>query len=70
MKCACCGKYIRQAYYMQAGRTYGPTCGKRLGLDKPSSTNPITRHNFKSSKIIMKKALLQDGQEELFEGGE
>ena len=65
MKCACCGKYIRQAYYMQAGRTYGPTCGQRLGLNMPNWQNPITRHKFKVAKPVT-KAAVQDGQEQLF----
>lgn len=66
MKCACCGKHIREAYYQQAGRTYGPTCGKRLGLDAPNWANPVTRHKFKLLKNSMKKIVVQDGQEEMF----
>lgn len=68
MKCACCGKYIREAYYHQAGRTYGPTCGKRLGLDIGLDVklwnSPITKYKFK--KAVQQKVVVQDGQGSLF----
>lgn len=66
MKCANCMRSIREAYFEQDGRTYGPTCGKRLGIDARSrlSCGPIIKH--KLSKAMHKKIVVQDGQEELF----
>ena len=73
MKCACCLRQIREAYYTQAGNTYGPTCGKRLGLDIACKSldmknwnKPVTYHKPKLSNTIQKKIVVQNGQEELF----
>jgi len=51
---------------MQAGKTYGPTCGKRLGLtiglDPALWNSPITKRKSARQKIVV-----QNGQEELFD---
>ena len=71
MRCYHCHRHIRQAYYTQGGKTYGPECGKRLGLDVGLDArlwnSPVTKHKpIKVSARI--KVEIQDGQVELFVG--
>jgi hypothetical protein len=66
MNCANCGRKIREAYYQQGGRVYGPKCGLDLGLNVPNKTNPITMQRMKQSKSTPKKVIVQDGQADLF----
>jgi len=68
MRCYACHRQIKQAYYEQAGKTYGPTCGKRLDLKHAKLwSNPVTKHKFKG--VFSKSTLeVQDGQQVLFEG--
>lgn len=74
MRCYHCHRYIRKAYYTQGGKTYGPECGRKLGLDKAAADtsmkyfhNPVTKHKAKGA-ISNRTLEVQDGQVELFEG--
>jgi len=67
MRCYACHRPIKQAYYEQAGKTYGPTCGKRLDLDRATLwSTPVTKHKFKGA--ISNRTFVQDGQKVLFQG--
>jgi len=67
MRCYACHRQIKQAYYEQAGKTYGPTCGKRLNLKHAEFWfNKVTKHKFKGA--ISNRIFVQDGQQVLFEG--
>lgn len=63
MRCARCLRPIREAYFVQAGKSYGPTCGKKLGLAVGLRDSPITRRKAAHPRV----AVVQDGQAELFD---
>lgn len=71
MRCYHCHRHIRQAYYTQGGKTYGPECGKRLGLDVGLDArlwnSPVTKHKAKGA-ISNRTLEIQNGQQQLFEG--
>ncbi len=65
MKCYACHRQIKQAYYEQDGKTYGPTCGKRLDIEHAKLwSNPVTKHKIQHDLRVV----VQDGQQALFEG--
>jgi len=69
MRCYACHRQIKQAYYEQDGKTYGPSCGKRLDIEHAEFWfNKVTKH--KVSKGVISKSTLevQEGQQVLFEG--
>ena len=68
MRCYACHRPIKQAYYEQAGKTYGPSCGKRLDIEHAKLwSNPVTKHKVKGA-ISNRTLEVQDGQQVLFEG--
>ena len=67
MRCYACHRQIKQAYYEQDGKTYGPTCGKRLNLKHAEFWfNKVTKHKVKGA--ISNRTFVQDGQKVLFQG--
>ncbi len=65
MRCYECHRPIKQAYYEQDGKTYGPTCGKRLDIEHAEFWfNKVTKHKIQHDLRVV----VQDGQQALFEG--
>ena len=69
MRCYECHRPIKQAYYEQDGKTYGPTCGKRLDIEHAEFWfNKVTKHKVKKQPLHDLRVVVQDGQKVLFDG--